>query len=112
MAVYFKDNRAFCKYLCSIVVFFKIGSRFSLVKVKEVGVGCNLCMVCEKNYPMDIKIIHYTQNKQRVCSTECIICQTCISTCPKKVLGLSFGFDISKAEYLNRIDQEVKVKNS
>jgi ferredoxin-type protein NapH len=111
MAVYFKDNRAFCKYLCPIVVFFKIGSRFSLVKVKEVEDGCNLCMVCEKNCPMDIKIIQYTQNKQRVSNTECIICQTCISTCPKKVLGLSFGFDFSKGDYLNRINQEAKVKS-
>lgn len=108
MAVYFKDNRAFCKYLCPIVVFFKIGSRFSLVKVKEVSAGCNQCMVCEKNCPMDIKILEYTQNKKRVGSTECIICQTCISTCPKQVLGLSFGFDTGKTDHLNRINHKIK----
>ena len=103
LAAFFKDNRAFCKYLCPIVVFFKIGARFSLIKVKQVADGCNLCMACEKNCPMDIQITEYTQNKQRGGSTECIICQTCISTCPKRVLGLSFGFDMGRAEHLRRV---------
>jgi len=101
LAAFFKDNRAFCKYLCPIVVFLKIGARFSLVKVKQIADGCNLCMACEKNCPMDIQITEYTQNGQRVGSTECIICQTCVSTCPQKVLGLSFGFDMGKVEHLH-----------
>ena len=105
MAAFFKDNRAFCKYLCPIVVFFKIGARFSMIRIKEIADECNLCMVCEKNCPMDIKITEYIHNKQRVSSTECIICQTCISSCPKKVLGLSFGFDMSKGEFLKRIEK-------
>ncbi|MBU3927638.1 MAG: 4Fe-4S binding protein [Bacteroidetes bacterium] len=104
LAAVLKDNRAFCKYLCPIVVFLKISARFSKLKVKKVNGHCNLCMACEKNCPMDIKITEYTENKMRVSSTECIICQTCISTCPKKVLELSFGFDGSKGEFLNRID--------
>lgn len=108
LAVMFKDNRAFCKYLCPIVVLLKIGARFSLLKVKKIAEGCTHCMACEKNCPMDIKITEYILNKQRVSSTECIICQTCISTCQKKVLGLSFGFDVSKDEFLNRIKKDTK----
>jgi len=113
MAIFFKDNRAFCKYLCPVVVFLKIGAGFSIMRVKEVSEGCNLCMACEKNCPMDIKITEYTRNNQRVCSTECIICQTCISTCPKKVLGLSFGMDRTQGEFLNRIEKsQIEQKNS
>lgn len=108
MAAILKDNRAFCKYFCPIVVLFKIGARFSILKVKEVNRGCNNCLVCEKNCPMDIKITEYIRNDQRVSSTECIVCQTCISTCPKNVLGLSYGIDRSKGEFLNRIIKKEK----
>jgi ferredoxin-type protein NapH len=109
MAVVLKDNRAFCKYFCPIVVFFKIGARYSLLKVKEINKGCNNCQACEKNCPMDIRITEYIKNNQRVSSTECIICQTCISTRLRKVLGLSYGFDRSKGEFLNRIKNMEKV---
>lgn len=106
LAAALKDNRAFCKYLCPIAVFLKLGSRFSLVKIKETAAGCNDCGLCEKNCPMDIKIREYTRNGLRVGSTECIICQTCIASCPKDVLGLSFGFDAQRAEHLNRRPRE------
>jgi len=102
LAAVLKDNRAFCKYVCPIAVFLKLGARFSLVKIKETAEGCNDCGLCEKNCPMDIRIREYTRNGLRVGSTECIICQTCISSCPKKVLGLSIGVDMGKADYLNR----------
>jgi ferredoxin-type protein NapH len=104
LAAFLKDNRAFCKYLCPITTFLKIGARFSLTKVKQVADGCTLCMACEKNCPMDIQITEYTQKGQRVGSTECIICQTCISTCPQKVLGISFGLDMGRGERLNRMN--------
>jgi polyferredoxin len=97
-----RDNRAFCKYLCPIAVFLKLGSRFSLVKIEETAEGCNDCGLCEKNCPMDIRIREYTRKKLRVGSTECIICQTCVSSCPKKVLGLSVKFDLGRFEYLRR----------
>ena len=105
MAAVLKDNRAFCKYFCPIAVFFKAGASLSLMKVKGVKEGCNNCLACEKNCPMDIKITEYLRNNQRICSTECIVCQTCISKCPRDVLGLSFGLDVSRYEYLNRINK-------
>jgi ferredoxin len=73
-----------------------------LLKIKETAEGCNDCLLCEKNCPMDIRIREYTRNGLRVGCTECVICQTCISSCPKQVLGLSIGFDMGKADYLNR----------
>lgn len=101
MAVVLRDNRAFCKYLCPIVTFMKPLSRFSLMKVREVAPGCNDCGICEKNCPMDIPITEYTKKRKRISSTECILCHTCISSCPKKVLGVSFEFT-SNALNINR----------
>jgi polyferredoxin len=35
LAIFFKDNRAFCKYFCPITVFLKPASYFSLLRVKK-----------------------------------------------------------------------------
>ena len=34
LAFAFRDNRAFCKYLCPITIFLKASSRFSLMRVE------------------------------------------------------------------------------
>ncbi|HIH44167.1 MAG TPA: 4Fe-4S binding protein [Candidatus Methanoperedenaceae archaeon] len=94
LAFVVKDNRAFCKYLCPITVFLKGSSRFSLMKVRGDSDKCTECGACARNCPMDIRIPDYIKNDARVLSTECILCQTCINTCPEAALGLSFGFDI------------------
>jgi len=105
LAFILKDNRAFCKYVCPIIVFLKATSRFSLLKIKGDSQKCNYCKVCIKSCPMDIRITDYIKNGQRVLSTECILCQTCISTCPKDAVKLSFGFDLGGKELLReRID--------
>jgi polyferredoxin len=56
LAILLKDNRAFCKYLCPIPVLMKLGSRFSLLKMKGVIERCDSCMACVKMCPMDIRI--------------------------------------------------------
>lgn len=100
MAFMFKDNRAFCKYLCPITAFLKVTSRFSLIKIKGDDKKCNMCGVCEKVCPMDIRISEYIKNGVRVLSTECILCETCVNTCPREALKQSFGFDIGGKELL------------
>ncbi|HLF75146.1 MAG TPA: 4Fe-4S binding protein [Anaerolineales bacterium] len=100
LAYALKDNRAFCKYLCPITVPLKITSRFSLLKIGQ-GLGqCNDCDACEKLCPMDIRISDYILNNQRVLSTECSLCQTCITVCAQDALKLSFGFDLGGKELL------------
>src|SRR5215208_6629516 len=81
LAYTLKDNRAFCKYVCPVSVPLKITSRFSIIKIGQ-GVGqCNDCDACEKLCPMDVRISDYILNGQRVLSTECSLCQTCITVC-------------------------------
>jgi len=100
-----KDNRAFCKYLCPVVVLMKLGSRFALLKIKGVPERCDSCMACVKVCPMDIRIPDYVQAGERVLSTECILCQTCASVCPTSALSVTWGFDLGGRERLQQRPQ-------
>jgi polyferredoxin len=100
MAFILKDNRAFCKYVCPITVFLKLTSRFSLLKVKGDRGACNECGACTRMCPMDIRVMDYVVNEERVLSTECTVCQTCITVCPTDALKLGFGFDLGGKELL------------
>jgi len=86
LAFAFKDNRAFCKYICPITVFMKPMSYFSFLRVKVNQEKCVSCGKCEKGCPMDVEI---TNNKRsRKNGTECIICLECIHKCPKNAVKL------------------------
>ncbi len=103
LAFKYKDNRAFCKILCPIPTLLKTTSRFSLIKIKGDSGKCTECGACEKVCPMDIEIRSYIHKGKRVTSTECILCQTCINSCPSKALSLSMGFDVCREELLSRV---------
>jgi ferredoxin len=100
LAVALKDNRAFCKYVCPVAVPLKITSRFSLLKIGTIESQCNDCHACEKVCPMDIQITDYVHAEERVLSTECTLCQTCVTVCAKDALKLSFAFDMGGRESL------------
>ena len=100
LAYALKDNRAFCKYVCPVSVPLKITSRFSVIKIGQGSGQCNDCDACEKLCPMDIRVSDYVLNNQRVLSTECSLCQTCITVCTQDALKLSFGFDMGGKELL------------
>ena len=94
------DNRAFCKYVCPVTVFLKATARFSLLKIKAERAKCNECGACVKMCPMDIQLLDYIRNGQRVLSTECMLCQTCITVCAEDALKVSFGLDWGGKERL------------
>lgn len=100
LAVRLKDNRAFCKYVCPVVVPLKLASRLSLLKIRGERERCTDCGACVAMCPMDIRIPDYLKQGQRVLSTECILCQTCISVCAPEALKLSFAPDLGGVELL------------
>jgi polyferredoxin len=100
LAFLLKDNRAFCKYLCPVPVLMKLGSRFALLKISGESGNCNQCMACVKVCPMDIRIPDYIMAGKRILSTECILCNTCVSACPTNTLSSSWGLDMGGREWL------------
>lgn len=101
LAFILSDNRAFCKYICPIPPVQKVLSRFSVLKVRIDPRKCTECLLCEKNCPMDIKILEYKRNKTRIKSTECIMCNACSDICPTGAIFISSGFDTSTKEHQN-----------
>ncbi len=51
---------------------------------------------------MDIRVPDYTRGGQRVLSTECSLCQTCVTVCSKDALKMSFGFDLGGKDLLHK----------
>lgn len=84
LAFSFKDNRAFCKYICPITVFLKPMSYFSLLRVTCDKTKCISCGKCKKVCPMDVDVTDNSRKRKN--GTECILCSECIRNCPKGAL--------------------------
>ena len=111
LAAVLKDNRAFCKYVCPVAVFLKVGARVALLRIGAKG-ECSRCGACESGCPMDIRIMDYVSARSRVASTECILCMTCVSSCARGVLRPSFGFDVAVKERLRAKADSVPTRRS
>ena len=86
LAFIFKDNRAFCKYICPVTVFLKPTSYFSYLRVKCNHNKCINCHKCLKSCPMNVDILNGSRKRKN--GTECILCCNCIKECPRKALDL------------------------
>lgn len=86
LAFIFKDNRAFCKYICPIAVFLKPASYFSYLRIKCNHDKCINCKKCIKVCPMNVDMLD--DSRKRKNGTECILCCECTKVCPKNTLDL------------------------
>lgn len=84
MAYIFKDNRAFCKYLCPVTIFLKPMSYFSLLRVHFDKTKCIDCKKCLQVCPMNVEVNN--DSRKRKNATECILCYECVKACPTKAL--------------------------
>ena len=84
LAVLWKDNRAFCKYLCPVTVFLKPMSYYSLLRIKCDHSKCVSCGKCRQVCPMEVDMLD--DSRRRKNGTECILCMECARSCPKKAL--------------------------
>ena len=84
LAVAFRDNRAFCKYICPITVFLKPMSRHSLLRIHFDESKCIHCGKCVEICPMDVEVNNDSRRKKN--ATECILCHNCTRACPVKAL--------------------------
>ena len=86
LAYIFKDNRAFCKYICPITVFLKPMSYYSMLRVKCDKEKCVSCNKCKKICPMNVDMTD--NSRKRTNGTECILCLECVNYCPKNALDI------------------------
>lgn len=86
LAFIYKDNRAFCKYICPITVFLKPASYYSLLRIKIDEEKCISCKRCIAVCPMNVDMMDNSRN--RINGTECILCMKCVETCPTNALYL------------------------
>ncbi len=86
LAFAFRDNRAFCKYVCPITVFLKPASYFALVRIRVDEAKCVSCGACKKVCPMNVDMTNNARS--RVNGTECILCSACVDACPKGALKM------------------------
>ena len=84
LAFLFKDNRAFCKYICPVTVFLKPMSYFSLVRIRCDKTKCISCGKCKKICPMDVEMTDNSRKRKN--GTDCILCMECVKVCPKGAL--------------------------
>ena len=85
LAAIFRDNRAFCKYLCPVTVFLKPASYFSLLRIQYSEDKCIRCNKCIKTCPMNVDVLDNKRSRKN--GTECIQCLKCVQECPKKALS-------------------------
>lgn len=86
LAVWLKDNRAFCKYICPVTVFLKPASYYARIRVTVDPDRCVSCGKCRKVCPMEVDMTD--NSRKRTNGTECILCMACVDSCPKKALKL------------------------
>lgn len=84
LAAALKDNRAFCKYICPVTVFLKPAGYYSMLRIKCDTENCISCGKCQKVCPMNVDMTDNARSRKN--GTECILCMTCVSACPKHCL--------------------------
>ncbi len=84
LAFRFKDNRAFCKYICPITIFLKPMSYFSLLRIKCDKNKCVSCGTCKKVCSMEVDVMDNSRKRKN--GTECILCFECVKNCPTDAL--------------------------
>ena len=84
LAYAFKDNRAFCKYICPVTVFLKPMSYYALFRIRCDKSRCISCGRCERLCPMNVDVTDNSRKRKN--GTECILCMECVRNCPKDAL--------------------------
>ncbi len=71
-------GRVFCRYLCPMGAFLAILYPLGWFGVQRKDETCIKCKICNRECPMGIDIM----GVEKVTSTECINCYTCVNVCP------------------------------
>ncbi|MEM3506715.1 MAG: 4Fe-4S binding protein [Candidatus Bathyarchaeia archaeon] len=84
----FRIARFWCRYLCPLGALMGIFGKFSLLGIKRNLLNCTHCPECEKQCPMQVKILELPWSKLN--NSECILCLECSDACEKDAIGFKF----------------------
>jgi ferredoxin-type protein NapH len=87
-------KRIFCHYFCwmapFMVIGMQIGNFFGIKRLKLTANknACINCHICNKNCPMSLNVSEKV-SIEKMDDNECILCGTCVDTCPKKAIAFT-----------------------
>lgn len=85
--------RFWCRYLCPAGALLGLFSRFAFRK-RHVSPGCTSCGRCSARCPAGI----LKENPVLAHASECLVCQKCVSVCPRKAVHFGRGDTISSSQ--------------
>jgi polyferredoxin len=89
-------RRAGCRTICWMAPFMIIGrwlrnrGRWPALRLQAEPDQCNDCMLCTRDCPMSLEV-HEKVKRADMEDAECILCLTCVDTCPQKAIRYSFS---------------------
>ena len=92
-------RRAFCHYGCWMAPFLISGravrNRLHLpaLQLQAAPARCVGCNICTRNCPMSLDVMQMTKSGAME-HPECILCGTCVDTCPKDAIAYSFSTNL------------------
>lgn len=92
----FAGRRGGCHYICWMAPFMVIGRktrnlfRWPSLRLKAEAQNCIDCKRCERACPMSLPVNGLVRRGDMEHS-ECILCGSCVDTCPKSVIRYSFS---------------------
>jgi ferredoxin-type protein NapH len=91
----FSGKRGLCHILCWVSPFMIIGGqirdflRIPSLRLVTKPELCNSCKLCSRNCPMSLPLDELVKTGQ-IDHSECTLCLTCMNTCAKEAIELSF----------------------
>lgn len=83
-------SRAYCRLLCPFLTVSGLLSPLALFKITPVdSSACTSCNKCNVACPMLIDVKSAVLRKEKIADRTCILCERCVSSCPKSVLKVT-----------------------
>lgn len=92
IVAYFMGRRGFCHVFCPIAALMITGRKirnligWPALQISSDASRCTDCNTCSKNCPMGLDVNGMVR-KGEMENAECILCGSCVDTCPKNVIS-------------------------